>query len=117
METLISQLFAARDTAHLLHLKSRSFAKHLALNDLYDALLEAADSIAEVYQGKYGIMNIPNPMFAQEESDPIMFVQKLATWVESVKGTFNPVDTHLLNEWDSLISVVYRAKYKLENLQ
>lgn len=117
MENIISQLFAARDTAHLLHLKTKSFAKHLALSDLYDSLLASADSIAEIYQGKYGIMNIPNPSFTQQENDPVLFVQHLAGWSESVKGNFNQADTHLLNEWDTLIAAIYRAKYKLENLQ
>ena len=47
METIIGQLFEARDIAHIFHLRTRSFAQHLALNDLYDALLESADAVAE----------------------------------------------------------------------
>lgn len=116
MEEIIASLFAARDQAHILHLRTKSFAKHIALNELYDALLESADSISEIYQGKYGLLNLENPKFNDEETDPVAFVQKLAGWAEQAKNTFLPEDTHLLNEWDTLISAIYRAKYKLENL-
>ena len=117
MENLIAQLFAARDLAHRLHLSTRSFAQHLALNDLYEGLLEGADTIAELYQGKYGIMRIPAMtavMFQQQDAQT--FIRDLAGWAEASRAVFNPGDTNLLNEWDTVLSVIYRAKYKLENL-
>jgi hypothetical protein len=116
VETIISQLFAARDIAHRLHLRTRSFAAHLALGDLYERLIDLADELAEVYQGKYGLMDFPNPIFTFSEQDPIIFIRELAQWAENTRAIFNPEDTHLLNEWDSVISTIYRAKYKLENL-
>jgi hypothetical protein len=116
METIIAQLFGARDTAHRLHLRTRSFAAHIALGDLYDQLLEGADTIAELIQGKYGIMTIPNPIFTFTDLDAVAFIKELATWAENSKTVFNPTDTHLLNEWDGVIANIFRAKYKLENL-
>lgn len=121
MEKLINDLFAARDLAHKLHLSTKSFAKHMALGDLYDALLETADDVAEVYQGKYGIMNLGQsaPSFNVPDTttfEPADFVRTLASWAEAQKSAFNPADTHLLNMWDELLSKIYRAKYKLENL-
>jgi len=116
VEELISHLFAARDTVHLMHLRTKSFSQHVALNDLYDALLESADSIAEIYQGKYGIMKIPNPQFNDTEYEPVEFVTELADWAEASRASIAPEDTNLLNEWDTLISAIFRAKYKLVNL-
>ena len=117
MEQLIAQLFAARNIAHRLHLRTRSFAQHLALNDLYEGLLEGADTVAELYQGKYGILNIPaSTTFVFNEQDALTFVRDLATWAEASRAVFNPADTNLLNEWDMVLSVIYRAKYKIENL-
>jgi len=116
METIIAQLFAARDIAHRLHLRTRSFAAHLALNDLYEGLLDSADTLAEGYQGKYGLMNIPNPTFTFNDNDQVTFVRELAQWAENTRGTLNQADTHLLNEWDTLLGIIYKAKYKLENL-
>lgn len=117
METLIAQLFAARDAAHRLHLRTRSFAQHIALNDLYEGLLDGADTVAELYQGKYGILNIPSlATSGLNEQDANSFIRDLATWAEASRSVFNPADTNLLNEWDTVLSLIYRAKYKLENL-
>lgn len=116
MEQLIQQLFAARDIAHRLHLRTRSFAQHLALGDLYDALVDAADGLAEVYQGKYGILDLQPSMEGFSSQDPLMFIAELAAWAEGAKAAFSPQDTHLLNDWDAVISTIYTAKYKLENL-
>ena len=121
MEEIINDLFAARDLAHKLHLSTRSFAKHLALGDLYDAILASADSIAEAYQGKYGIMNLSRDSSAFKVEDttrfePVDFVRMLAAWAETKKSEFNPADTYLLNMWDELLTAIFKAKYKLENL-
>jgi hypothetical protein len=116
MEQLISQLFAARDAAHILHLRTRSFAAHMALGELYDALVDLADALAENIQGKYGLLDIQHPTQMFSDTDAVIFVRDLAAWAEMQRGVFNPADTHLLNDWDNVISTVYKAKYKLENL-
>jgi len=116
MEQLISQLFAARDVAHMLHLRTRSFAAHMALGDLYDSLTELTDALAENIQGKYGLIAMPNPVIMFPDNDSLTFIRELAAWAESSRTVFQPSDTHLLNEWDNIISVIYKAKYKLENL-
>ena len=116
MENHIAQLFAARDIAHRLHLRTRSFAAHIALNELYDALLESADEIAETYQGAHGLLNIPNPIFTFTDTDPVNFVRELSQWAVNTRGTLNQVETNILSDWDILISKINRAKYKLENL-
>lgn len=56
MEHLISLLFFARDITHREHLKTKSYAQHMALNGFYSAIVDNADAIAEAYQGKYGLL-------------------------------------------------------------
>lgn len=117
METIIGQLFEARDIAHIFHLRTRSFAQHLALNDLYDALLESADAVAEQWQGKYGVMNIKRTTGTfSEVGEASSFVKELAGWAEKIKGELNPTDSAISNEWDNVLTAIYKAKYKLENL-
>lgn len=116
MEKLIAGLFAARDTAHILHLKVKSFAAHMALGELYDSLVDLADSLAEVYQGKYGILNIERLPHSFSSHDSLSFIKEFASWVEQGRSLIDPADTHILNEWDNVISQVYKTKYKLENL-
>jgi hypothetical protein len=48
--------------------------------------------------------------------EPVDFVRMLAAWAEVKKSEFNPADTYLLNMWDELLSAIFKAKYKLENL-
>jgi hypothetical protein len=55
-EVFIGNLFLARDVAHSVHLNTRSYAKHVALNGFYTEIIELADSFAEAYQGKYGLI-------------------------------------------------------------
>lgn len=50
----VSELMNARTAFHKLHLKVTgpgSFAAHKALNEIYDALPDHADTLAEQYQG------------------------------------------------------------------
>ena len=52
----VGMLFLARDVAHSVHLNTRSFSKHMALNTFYDEIVDLADKFAEAYQGKYGAL-------------------------------------------------------------
>ena len=63
---IIAIMFMSRTYAHMAHLKTSSFAKHKILNDFYDDesdsdqdVVELADELAEVAQGKFGKLDIP----------------------------------------------------------
>lgn len=56
---IIGVMFMSRDFAHKAHLKTPSYAKHIALNEFYDAIVDFADSLAETAQGKFGLLDIP----------------------------------------------------------
>lgn len=116
MQDVINQLFAARDAAHKLHLSSRSFAKHIALGDLYEKLVEKTDELAEVWQGQHGIMTIGGNLISLNQEDPVAFIRQLVAWAESIKDYLAPEQTHILNIWDEILAMIYRTKYKLENL-
>lgn len=54
MEKLIGLLFLDRNLAHIEHLRTASFAQHMALGSFYDDVIELADKLAEAYQGYEG---------------------------------------------------------------
>lgn len=112
---LVSALFSARDKAHQLHLRTRSFAAHIALGELYDGLLGLADQIAEVVQGKYGVME-PVVSTPSVGDDPVAFIHELASWAETAHSYIPAGDTFINNLVDEMQALVYRAKYKLDNL-
>lgn len=113
MNELIGSLFAARDITHQLHLKTKSFAMHIALNELYDELVDLADSFAESMQGKYGIKDFNIDLNQFPKTDEHSFINALASWVEDQKLD----DSYLANQWDELKALVYKTKYKIENLK
>lgn len=57
---IIGIMFMSRDFAHKAHLKTPSYAKYMALNEFYEGIVDFADSMAEVAQGKFGLLDIPS---------------------------------------------------------
>jgi hypothetical protein len=55
-EGFLGHLFLARDVTHSVHLNTRSYAKHKALNKFYVGIIELADDFAEAYQGRIGLI-------------------------------------------------------------
>ena len=117
----VSELMNASTSFHKLHLKVTgvgSFSVHKTLNDLYDALVDHADNLAEGYQGA---------------------AEKLLTYSESSSKTLNSVDeglnyireiinmvtglqskmqySEIVNELDTVKSSLNSAKYKLKFLK
>ena len=43
---VVSTLFNARTNAHIAHLQTKSYARHIALGDFYDGVLDIADKFA-----------------------------------------------------------------------
>ena len=46
-ENLVSLMFLSREQAHRAHLKTKSYAQHVALGDFYDAVIGFADTFAD----------------------------------------------------------------------
>lgn len=123
MHEVILTLFGARDAAHKLHLKSRSFAKHIALGELYEQLTALIDEFTEVYQGRYGVIdfgagsdNVFMQLDDKNQYDAVAFIRQLANYVDTALQHQQQLDSALKNIWDEIIALVYRTKYKLENL-
>ena len=71
----VGMLFLARDVAHSVHLNTRSFAKHSALQGFYEGIVDLADSFAEAYQGKHGLMGPVALMSAKKTTNIVEFLQ------------------------------------------
>jgi DNA-binding ferritin-like protein len=108
--------------AHKMHLKVTglgSYAAHVALNDLYEALPGHGDDLAEKYQGYHGKLIEAYPSMDQEEhmsKSPLEFVTWLLEYVEKERGCFGTVSA-LQNLVDELVGDIATAKYKLTFLK
>ena len=71
----VGTLFLARDVAHSVHLNTRSFAKHSALQSFYDEVVELADKFAEAYQGRHGLIGPISLMSAKKTTNIVEFLE------------------------------------------
>ena len=115
----VSMLFLARELTHREHLKTTSYAKHVALGDFYESVVEMADEFAEVYQGQYGIIkDIPlgENEFSGEIDD---ILESQLEWIEKLreKNFTKPIDRPLQNLIDTICALYLRTIYKLRNLK
>lgn len=113
----IGQLFLARDVTHSVHLNTRSYAKHVALNEFYDGIVELADNFAEAYQGKYGLIGPISLQSAKKTSNVVEFLEDQAKEIEETR--YKIVDkecTPLQNLIDEILTQYYSTLYKLKFL-
>jgi len=111
---LVMTFFHARTTAHVLHLKTRSFATHKALNDFYDAVVGLTDSYAEVAQGEYGLLPL-SPLRYEPAPDGLALMDELDSWLKKNRKQCGE-DSHLQNIIDELQALVRETQYKLKFL-
>ena len=112
----VGELFRARDIAHIEHLQSNLMAEHVVLEELYDALLDHVDNIAEMRlaRGKMPITikHIPENVNMVEylEGTLLPMIDKAKEKMDS-KG-FNDIGA----EVDMVKTTVMKKLYKLKNL-
>ena len=115
MEEIIGMLFYARTIAHREHLKTKSFAQHMALGTFYEEVVDLADKLAEAYQGCEGVMK-DIPVLGKYPSDPIdVFLENQMDMIEKLRVTATK-RTALQNIIDEIVGLYLSTLYKLRNL-
>ena len=110
-------LFLARDVTHSVHLNTRSYSKHKALNKFYDEIIEAADDFAEAYQGRHGLIGPISLMSAKKTSNVIEFLEGQLAEIESVRyDVCDKADTSMQQLIDNIIQLYLSTLYKLRFL-
>jgi len=114
----VALLFLGRDIAHRVHLKTRSYAEHKALNEFYDEIVGHADDFAEAYQGKYNeILDIP--LLTNDKKGTIADVlENQMQWIEDNRESICPrKETALHNIIDEAVGLYMSTIYKLRFLK
>ena len=110
-------LFLGRDVAHSVHLNTRSFAKHTALNIFYDRIIGAADDFAESYQGRHGLIGPITLHSAKKTGNIIEFLEDSLKQIEDARyEVADKTDTSLQQLIDNIIEIYLRTLYKLRFL-
>lgn len=113
----IGILFLARDVAHSVHLNTRSYSKHVALNIFYGRIIGAADDFAEAYQGRHGLIGPISLMSAKKTTNIIEFLEDSLAEIEKMRyDVCDKTDTSLQQLIDNIVEVYLRTLYKLKFL-
>ena len=114
----VALLFLARDLAHRVHLKTRSFSEHMATDAFYNDIIPLADEFAQKFEGCYGVL-IDIPLMANEHKGTLLEVlEKHTQWIEDNREKIVPrSNTALHNIIDEAVGVYDQAKYHLRFLK
>lgn len=111
-------LLHASTNAHLFHLKTRSYAQHIALGTFYEKLPDLVDSVVESYQGARGIL-VDYPTV---EVKPLDSIEQVLEELEYLCTCISKVQlmckySEIKNELDNIKHLINTTKYKLKFLQ
>ena len=110
----IGIMFLSRTMSHMAHLKTKSYATHIALNEFYDGIIDLADTLIEAAQGQYGVLDVPFVNASGNVNDPIGMLQG---HLKQLEATMSMVDEDYLMGIFQEIQSLYRSTlYKLVNL-
>jgi hypothetical protein len=110
-------LFLARDVAHSVHLNTRSFSKHEALNIFYNRIIGAADDFAEAYQGRHGLIGPITLNSAKKTANITEFLQDSLAEIEAARyDVADKSDSSLQQLIDNIVEIYLRTLYKLKFL-
>ena len=110
---LVSELLESVTIIHKFHLRSKSYAEHIALGTFYDEIADLADTLFETCAWENNSVEIPAPTL--NDSNPINYLIKLATFVEQTRLVTTMSD--LQNQMDEVKTLIYQTLYKLKNLK
>jgi hypothetical protein len=113
----VGHLFLARDVTHSVHLNTRSYAKHQALGAFYDGIIDLADTFAEAYQGRHGLIGPITLQSAKKTGNVIEFLQESLAEIEANRYKFCDEDeTAIQNIIDEIVALYLSTLYKLRFL-
>jgi len=113
----VGALFLARDVAHSVHLNTRSFSKHMALNTFYDSIIDHADAFAEAYQGRHGLIGPITLRSAKKTGNIIEFLEDQLKEIEAARyDVCEKTDTSIQQLIDNIVELYLTTLYKLRFL-
>lgn len=118
-QEFIGKLFEIEIASHIAHLQvtgSGAYAAHMALNGLYEDIVDLRDRYAESIQGKEGILTgYPSSISTKEGTDMIRYTKLMA---EATNEHRNMLKEGFLQQiCDDIMELLYSTHYKLKNLK
>lgn len=106
------KLLHAATNGHILHLQTKSYAQHKALQAYYERLPDLVDNIIEQYQGAYQTIVEYPTNYDAPNSDPLKEVYDIRDFLaknRAIVGDYSSIQ----NQIDELMSLLDSTVYKL----
>lgn len=116
IEEFVSRMFALRDSTHLAHWNTRSYAEHVALGEFYDELIDKVDTVIEAYQGCFGLIGKVKPRDYSKENI-LKQIADTANWLADKRDDIAQDNQVIENQIDELGLFFATTHYKLKFLQ
>lgn len=114
MEKTIAMLFLSRDLAHAAHLRTDSYAEHMALDGFYNGIVDHADKLAECWMGYSSEKLGEIPLLENEFTGTITDVlEQIMAWIEDNRPG-GP--SFIENVIDEIVALFAQTLYKLREL-
>ena len=110
-EFLLKLLHAATN-GHILHLQTKSYAEHKALQSYYEKLPDAVDTIIEQWQGAYQMIIEYPSVYEAPKADALQEVTYIRDFIVANRAVVGDY-TSIQNEVDALLGIVESTMYKL----
>jgi len=115
---MVSLLLHSRTQAHILHLQTKSYPEHMALNAYYDGIGDLVDGLVESYQGQYGIIENYKSYDIQNYKSTdatIKYLEGVCDKVSKLRDCCK--DSYIQNQIDTICELVNSTLYKLKFLK
>jgi len=117
---ILNKLFESREVTHVMHLSSKSYANHKALETYYEGIVDLIDLLAEAYQGQYGL--IKDYTFIKDKpsdmNDAVKYLENIVNYIlDNRYKEYKEKDAHLQAIIDEIINLQFRTIYKLKYLK
>ena len=102
---------------HILHLSTRSYSEHKALETFYTEIGDHVDDFVEAFQGKYGLLTKYTSDF-ELPGTPLDYLTYLKDEVATLRKMPKfPQDSELQNITDEIAQLIDSTLYKLRFLK
>ena len=115
---MMSLILHSRTQTHTLHLQTKSYPEHMALNGYYDEIGDLIDGLVESYQGKYGIIESYKSydlVSYKSTESTIKYLQDLCKKIEGLRDCCK--DSYIQNQIDTVCELINGTLYKLRFLK
>lgn len=113
----IGTLLHSATITHFMHLRTKSYAEHVALGAYYDEIVDLVDGVAEAIQGCYQeiIEDYPTA-FGNPTVEPLAYILSLKEFVATMRDKL-PQESNIQNEIDAIATLIDSTAYKLKFLK